>query len=128
MISSVVPNDSKMASCCFFMPPIENQRIFGMSDLLTNRLIVNLGQFRKFNFSLLSYPFVQFHPSNLVISLLSPYWQWIFICKHNLNLATVQSVLSSFVFPGLPGSFICIQIFVARAPKLLLGKSTLFPL
>ena len=43
MISLVVPNDSRMASCWFFMPPIEKQRMPGMSDLLTNRLITDFG-------------------------------------------------------------------------------------
>ena len=36
------------------MPPIEKQRISGMSDLLTSRLVVEFGQFRKFNFSSIS--------------------------------------------------------------------------
>ena len=47
MISSVLPNDSKMASCWFFAPPREKQRLLGMSDLLTSRFIVEFGQIRK---------------------------------------------------------------------------------
>ena len=54
LISSVVPNDCKMASCCFFMPPIGKQRMFVMSYLLTDRLIVEFGQIRIFDFSLFS--------------------------------------------------------------------------
>ena len=47
MISSVVSNDSKMASCCFFMPPIGKQGMIGMSYLLANRLRVDFGQILK---------------------------------------------------------------------------------
>ena len=54
MIPSVLPNDSKMASCCFFMPPIGKQHMLDMSYLLANRLIVDFGQIRKFNFSSIS--------------------------------------------------------------------------
>ena len=54
MIPSIVPNDSKMASCCFFMPPIGKQRMFDISYLLANRLIVEFGQIRKFEFSSIS--------------------------------------------------------------------------
>ena len=68
MISSVVLNVFKMASCWFFMPPIEKQRISGMSDLLTNRLIVELEQNPKFKFSSISIEFVHFQSSNLQIS------------------------------------------------------------
>ena len=49
------------------MPPIEKQRIFGVSDLLTNGLVVIFGQNRKFNVFKLRDQFVQFQSSNLQI-------------------------------------------------------------
>ena len=52
MISSVMPNDSKMASCYFFLPPINNQHMSGMSDLLAEGL-TDCRQIRNFNFSLI---------------------------------------------------------------------------
>ena len=51
MVSAVVPSDSKVVSCWFFMPPIKKQRISVMLDIMTNSLIVEFGQNRNLNFS-----------------------------------------------------------------------------
>ena len=52
--SAFVPKDSKMASFYFFMSPIGKRRMFDMSYLLTNRLIVDFWQNRQDNFSSIS--------------------------------------------------------------------------
>ena len=131
MIPSIVLSDSKMASCCFFMPPIGKQRMIGMSYLLANRLRVDFGQILKiyffFNFV------INLCNSTRVISYLAP----VAIMSANINQQTITSslvviysnfsALSSLVFPELPGFIICLQIIVATALGLLLGKSTFFP-
>ena len=90
-----MPNDSKMASCCFFMPPIEKQRLFGRSNLLTNRLIVEFEQVRKYNPSLFHHQFVQFQSSNLQISS----------CRRKVGQYLTTIIISAFavVLSGFSG-------------------------
>ena len=68
------------------MPPIGKQRMFDMSYLRANTLIVDFGQIRKFNFSLIRHQFVQFQSSNLQISS----------CRRKVGKYLTPNIISSF--------------------------------
>ena len=74
--------------------------------------------------------FVQFHPSNLQIQpRRHKVVNYLFANNYILRIAKLSRILPFFIYSGLlqPELFICNQISVVIALKLLLGKSTLLP-